>query len=76
MELLNDLATSAASFGTVLKENFARNVLRELGVALCHSNTPLIKASMRMRLLLLLLLLQYHAPLDATGEQRLHVRAS
>ena len=48
MEMLNDLATSAASSGTVLKANLVGNVLRELSVALCRGNALLIKASMRM----------------------------
>ena len=40
MELLNDLETSAASSGTVQKDNYVVNVLQELRVALCLGNPP------------------------------------
>ncbi len=46
MELLNTLASTAAEGGTVRKDHFVSNALRELSVGLCRGNAEVYRRSM------------------------------
>ena len=48
MQLLNDLADTAAASGVVVKGDFVRNTLRELSVGLCKGNGIMYRAGLKI----------------------------
>ena len=46
MVLINDLATAASASGSLHKDDFVTNALRDLSIALCRGNGVMYKRSM------------------------------